>query len=179
MIGRIEHTRIVESTIGIGHLPNRTEPADLIVCNGFEPEEIASLIDRCELSVTGVVVVGDSAHYIDLREVHTPVGLIEDLDDRRAVAALIRAVSSGLSARTPELRATVLDTRGESEDLTPREREVLHYVAGGFSNAEIASYLSITANTVKYHLAQILKKLGAANRTEAVLRAIQSGELEA
>lgn len=63
--------------------------------------------------------------------------------------------------------------------LTIREREVLGYVASGFSNEEISTYLSISRNTVKYHLSQIMKKLAAANRTEAVLRAIQIGELEA
>ncbi len=124
-------------------------------------------------------MVGDSASSIDLRDVTTPVGLIEDLDDRNMIVALMLAVSSGLSARTPETQPPGMIVRGESEGLTPREREVLHYVAGGFSNGEIASYLSISSNTVKYHLAQIMKKLGAANRTEAVLRAIQSGELEA
>ena len=68
---------------------------------------------------------------------------------------------------------------GSEPALTNREREVLGCAASGFSNAEIASYLSISGNRVKHHLSQIMKELAAANRTEAVLRVIQIGELEA
>lgn len=179
MIGGVESVEIVDSTTRIDLLPESRGGAELIVCIGFGPAEIELLIGRCELSNTGVVVLGESASAIDLRDVANPVGLIEHLDDRRLIGALIRAVADGLSARTPDMHSSGPIARGDSEDLTAREREVLRYVAGGFSNGEIAKYLSISLNTVKYHLAQIMKKLGAANRTEAVLRAIQSGELEA
>ena len=65
-----------------------------------------------------------------------------------------------------------------SSSLTEREAEVLRYAADGFSNGEIAGYLGISDNTVKYHMARVMQKLGAANRAEAVLRAIQMGEIE-
>jgi len=57
--------------------------------------------------------------------------------------------------------------------LTPREIEVLKLVGKGFSNKAISQALSISNNTIKYHLRNILQKLNAQNRTEAVTRAIK------
>jgi DNA-binding NarL/FixJ family response regulator len=61
------------------------------------------------------------------------------------------------------------------EPLTPRESEVLALVAEGLSNKAIAEQLSISDQTVKFHIASISGKLGAANRTEAVRRAVRRG----
>ena len=62
-----------------------------------------------------------------------------------------------------------------AEPLTPREREVLALVAEGLSNKAIAEELGISDQTVKFHVASITGKLGAANRTEAVRRAVRRG----
>jgi DNA-binding NarL/FixJ family response regulator len=59
--------------------------------------------------------------------------------------------------------------------LTARETELLKLLAEGLSNRAIAQSLSVSQNTVKYHVRNILQKLGAQNRTEAVAQAIQSG----
>ena len=61
--------------------------------------------------------------------------------------------------------------------LSPREREVLALVAEGRSNREIAAALIVTENTAKYHVAQLLNKLGAGSRAEAVARAVAAGLL--
>ena len=61
--------------------------------------------------------------------------------------------------------------------LSRREREVLALVAEGRSNREIAEELIISENTAKYHVAQLLNKLGAGSRAEAVTRAVASGFL--
>jgi DNA-binding CsgD family transcriptional regulator len=61
--------------------------------------------------------------------------------------------------------------------LSRREREVLALVAEGMSNREIAGALVISENTAKYHVAQLLNKLGASSRAEAVTRAVGSGFL--
>ncbi len=53
-------------------------------------------------------------------------------------------------------------------DLTPRELAILEQLAEGLSNKQIARRLSISPNTVKTHIARILRKLGADNRTRAV-----------
>jgi DNA-binding NarL/FixJ family response regulator len=63
------------------------------------------------------------------------------------------------------------------EQLTDRELEVLGYVASGYRNREIAERLNVTVKTVEYHLSNILGRLGARSRTEAVVRAWQTGML--
>jgi DNA-binding CsgD family transcriptional regulator len=59
--------------------------------------------------------------------------------------------------------------------LTAREREVLRMMADGDANKEIAWKLAISENTVKFHVASILAKLGAATRTEAVTIGLRKG----
>jgi len=61
------------------------------------------------------------------------------------------------------------------EPLTRREREVLQMLASGLGNKEIATQLTISDHTVKFHVASILGKLGAASRTEAVALGIRHG----
>ena len=62
-----------------------------------------------------------------------------------------------------------------AEQLTSREQEVLAHVAQGMSNKAIASALAISDQTVKFHVAAIIAKLGASNRTDAVRRAVRQG----
>jgi two-component system nitrate/nitrite response regulator NarL len=62
-----------------------------------------------------------------------------------------------------------------SDVLTPREREVLKLVAAGSTNKEIASALTLTENTVKNHLRNILEKLHLENRTQAAAYALKRG----
>ena len=96
----------------------------------------------------------------------------------------IRVVSAGGSLLHPVAATTVLRhvARGPAgkdgpsqPTLTERERGVLELLAKGSSNKEIARRLGITERTAKFHVGSILSKLGAANRTEAVLHAIQAG----
>jgi len=61
------------------------------------------------------------------------------------------------------------------ESLTPRESQVLAFVAQGLSNRAIAAQLSISDQTVKFHVASIMGKLGTTNRVETVRRAVRLG----
>jgi DNA-binding CsgD family transcriptional regulator len=68
-------------------------------------------------------------------------------------------------------------TPGSADTLTVREREVLQLMAEGLPNKLIAARLSISQHTVKFHVASILAKLGAASRTEAVALGARLGYL--
>jgi RNA polymerase sigma factor (sigma-70 family) len=65
-----------------------------------------------------------------------------------------------------------------TEELTEREKEVLRWVAKGVSNQEIADALSISENTVKIHLRNILEKLHLRNRIQAAVYAVREGLAE-
>ena len=67
------------------------------------------------------------------------------------------------------------DTDVDVESLTPREVEVLELLAEGLPNKAIAARLGISDQTVKFHVASICGKLGAANRTDAARRALRKG----
>ena len=72
-----------------------------------------------------------------------------------------------------------LSSRSEAEafisPLTPREIEILRYIAQGFLNKQIAAELGISEQTIKNHVTSILRKLNANARTEAVVVAIKQG----
>jgi DNA-binding NarL/FixJ family response regulator len=67
------------------------------------------------------------------------------------------------------------DEEALNEPLTPREVQVVELLAEGLPNKAIAARLGISDQTVKFHLASISSKLGAANRTDAVRRAVRRG----
>jgi DNA-binding NarL/FixJ family response regulator len=75
------------------------------------------------------------------------------------------------------LQSGVRETGGMVEPLTPREQEVLELLAEGLPTKAIAARLGISDQTVKFHVASISAKLGAANRTEAVRLALRRGLL--
>lgn len=85
--------------------------------------------------------------------------------------SLTRRIISSLTAR-PAART------GLVEDLTPRERKVLALVAQGATNKEVAAALYISENTVKNHLRNIMGKLHAKNRAQAVVSAMELGLLD-
>jgi len=67
------------------------------------------------------------------------------------------------------------ETRAFMSPLTPREIEVLNYIAQGYLNKQIAIELGITEQTIKNHVTSILRKLNANARTDAVVLAIKQG----
>ncbi len=97
-----------------------------------------------------------------------------------ALAESIRAVCRGervfpAQALESSLAMTQDSARSEADRLTPREREVLSYVAVGVDNPDIADLLGISERTVKAHIAALYQKLGAANRVLLAIRARELG----
>ena len=92
------------------------------------------------------------------------------------LVTVIRAAHAGQRVMSPEATDALIKESREPQighDLTPRERELLALMARGMNNQEIAAELSIAVPTVKFHITNILAKLNADNRTEAVLAAMK------
>ena len=87
---------------------------------------------------------------------------------------IIREVFQGGRPITPDVRAK-LDERASQPTLTAREVEVMHFVAAGHRNKEIAAALAISEETVRVHVKNILNKLNVSDRTAAMRVAISRG----
>ena len=93
------------------------------------------------------------------------------------LAEAIRAAHAGRPTLAPEAtEALIRSTRRPpplGHDLTERELEVLRLMVEGLSNPEIAERLIVSRSTAKFHVSNVLSKLGATSRTEAVALALQ------
>ena len=86
----------------------------------------------------------------------------------------IRAVHAGQKRVPPEIGAEIASHTAR-DSVTPREIEVLRLIGAGNANKEIAAQLSVTEDTVKGHVKNILAKLGANDRTHALAIALKRG----
>ena len=112
--------------------------------------------------------------------------LLKDVQPEELVDA-IRVVAAGNALLAPATLARLLERFGSLSDensafdtsrleaLTEREDEVLRLVAEGLSNAEIAALLYLSETTVKTHVSNLLRKIGARDRVHAVIAAYDSG----
>ena len=96
---------------------------------------------------------------------------------RKELLETIRAVHAGQKRIPPEVAAELAD-HAIDDALTSREIDVLRLIAGGNANKLIADRLSITEETVKGHVKNILSKLGASDRTHAVTIALKRGIID-
>lgn len=90
------------------------------------------------------------------------------------ILCAIRTVASG-KKYISEVVATKLKERMKKPELSERELEVLQLITNGNTNQQIAVTLHITEGTVKYHVNNILGKLGVSDRTQAVVAAVRRG----
>ena len=96
---------------------------------------------------------------------------------RKELLETIRAVHSGQKRLSAEIAAEVAE-HATDDLLTPREIAVLRLIATGNANKEIARRLSLTEETVKSHVKNILAKLGARDRTHAATIGLKRGIIE-
>lgn len=92
------------------------------------------------------------------------------------LAGAIRAAHAGRPTLAPEAAEVLIKAATESPEedgLTRRELEILELMVTGSSNPDIAEKLFVSRSTIKFHVSNILMKLGAATRTEAVAIALQ------
>lgn len=124
--------------------------------------EVDEALQACRLGVSGVVLkeMADRLLVPCIRKVHAGERWIERRSISQALEALLKREAGG-----HEL-ATIL---------TPRERELVHWVGAGLSNRKIADKLSISEGTVKIHLHRIYKKLQLSSRLALLQYAYEHG----
>ena len=143
----------------------KSSQPDLIVVILTVSEEDEDLVDAIEAGANGYLHKNLNAAQF--------LSLLKGLE--QGEAAITRKTAAKLMAgiaRAPR------SSPKSGLHLTPKELGVLGLVADGLTNRKISQRLSVSENTVKYHLRNIMQKLGAQNRTEAVTIAIQNGLLD-
>lgn len=97
-----------------------------------------------------------------------------------AVEEVMEAITevAGGGSFFPASIARKLEARKQQQELTARELEVLRMLGEGQSNKEIMDYFDLSLSTVKHHITNIREKLGAADRTQAVVIAYRRGILK-
>jgi DNA-binding NarL/FixJ family response regulator len=145
-----------------------------------------TLVDGREEGMPAFVVLAQSESAVEtLRGL--PLrgwGIVPPEPTTDELSAAVRAAASGLVVLPGALSSRVLSARrpagdldpdGYREPLTPRERQVLDFVARGLSNRVIAERLGISEHTVKFHVSSIYGKLGVSGRAEAVSQGLRQG----
>jgi DNA-binding NarL/FixJ family response regulator/signal transduction histidine kinase len=94
------------------------------------------------------------------------------------LAAAVRAVGAGGTYLSPVVASKLASTFGQQDRLTPRELEVLQLIGQGLADKEIAVALGTSAKTAQFHVSNLLDKLAAQNRTDAVRIAYARGLLD-
>lgn len=109
-------------------------------------------------------------------------GFIRKRAPAQQIAHAIRLVASGDSVLFPEAVARLTTGRPVRREaaarvaaLTRREAEILQLMAEGLTNQQVAEVLTVSLETVKTHVGNVLTKLGAGNRTQAVILAFEAG----
>jgi len=167
--GPVHKDIIVESgqsqSYVVAPLMSRGSVVGFLHCDHFPTERQASDVDR---EVLWAFAEG-------LGRVHERLILMERIQNQRAqVGTVLDSALGALPEALGAMTRTRLLTAGQERvlaDLTARETEVLELMVGGATNRAIASRLVIAEDTVKSHVKQILRKLGVANRAQAIARA--------
>jgi DNA-binding NarL/FixJ family response regulator len=148
---------------------------------------MATRLIGAELPAVKVVVLTASEDDDDLFEAIASgaQGYLPKNVDPDHFFALLEGAAQGVPAFTPGLARKVLRTLGHpttqqtGDTITAREREVLELLVQGVtSNRELAAHLTVSENTVKYHLRNILMKLHLQNRAQVVAYALRHGLVE-
>jgi DNA-binding NarL/FixJ family response regulator len=158
--------------------------AVLLDAGDGEPEELDA-IARLATAQPGLPIVALASDHGAVSQALSfgASALLPAAVDAETLAAALRASARGLvTIARPDL-ATLLPQeeridparQAPAEALTPREVEVLQWMARGLTNRQIARRLQISEHTVKFHAGAVLGKLNARSRAEAVARAIGLG----
>jgi DNA-binding NarL/FixJ family response regulator len=158
------------------HLPDGGGVAVLTALGGVGPKVLALSVSDAAEDVVPMIRAG-------------ALGYVTKTIDTEELLSAIATVAAGEASFSPRLAAFVLQafsapaaakTPSELEALTPREREVLHHLARGYSYKRIALRLGISDRTVESHVGAVLRKLQLTSRHEvshwAATRGLVTGE---
>lgn len=167
---------LTEADLADGNAP------DVILLENVAGDLLHELIDE-QWPRSAVLFLGEPPADLPIPGDHL-VGAVSSSIDGERLSAAVLAMAAGLVVLDPDLAAVMPiggGTRGVLPDqpdiLTPRERQVLELVAGGYPNKSIAYELGISEHTAKFHVGSLLTKLDAASRTEVVTNATRRGIL--
>lgn len=157
--------------------------ADLLTNYGMGlVDDIRDLAPRTKLLLMGIHTDPEAI----IRSLQAGVaGYIQKSTSIEVLAEACIQVAQGVQPVLPQMATDLLwymlenqpgprEVREETP-LTKRQHEVLHYMAQGMCNKEIAAVLSVSETTVKSHVTGILRKLGVSDRTQAVVKALRDG----
>jgi DNA-binding NarL/FixJ family response regulator len=105
------------------------------------------------------------------------LGYLQKAAPREELLDAVRQVAAGNRYLPREIAQRLADRLSRPEP-SPREREVLALIAKGRSNKEVASDLGLSEDTVKRHVSNLMAKLGAQDRTQAVTEALRRGLID-
>ncbi len=161
---------------------------DLILLDLFMPgaNGFQLLGKVCSAAVTVPVVVlsaSESAEHVRKALDSGAAGFVPKSADRELMLSALRLVLAGgiyvpaevMQSADWSSAAAGAPPSSERAALTARQQDVLRLLGRGLSNKQIARALTLSENTVKAHVASVLRQLGANNRTEAVVRAQEQG----
>ena len=159
---------------------------DVVVCDirlpdGSGLEVVRRLRDlRPEMGLVVLTMYAGDEHLFGALEAGASAFVPKDAPSDDVVAAARHAAVSPRSFTAPELAGAMRRRMTPAGPrLSPRETEVLGLLAEGFGVGPIARRLYISESTTKTHISKIYDKLGAANRAQAIMKAIQSGLIKA
>jgi DNA-binding NarL/FixJ family response regulator len=136
----------------------------VIISGTGVPERVLDLLDA---GASGFVLKDSAARV--LTDAIKAVSRGEHVIDSRLTGSLLGAV------RDLRRRLEILGDHGQSPLLTARQSELMHKVAAGLTNRQIASELGISESTVKNHLHQIFRQLGVTSRSQAISVGVRLG----
>jgi DNA-binding NarL/FixJ family response regulator len=130
-------------------------------------------------AVPVIVISGrDDGRIIERTLAHGAAGFVPKSSPPDAIGEAVKAIQRGelwvprkASAGLPSLDGSEADAASRLATLTPQQFRVLSMVSSGLLNKQIAAELNVSEATIKAHMTAIMQKLGAGNRTQAVLMA--------
>ena len=129
-----------------------------------------------ELPQTKIIILTSFTGAPEVRQA-VDAGAVAVLDKDSSQDVIISAIRDVVAGKSPSIQLQEPDPKPPEAKITPRQAEVLKLVAKGFTNKEIAGLLNISPESVKEHIANILIRLDASSRSEAVAIAMSEGWL--